>query len=178
VKHLGEMTIGELAAFVCTHLKNNGIDVVLSGGACVSIYSMNRYQSYDLDFIENITTSRKKIKEVLQKIGFIEEHRYFRNPETEFFLEFPPGPLSIGDEPVRETVEKEFPTGLLRLISPTDCIKDRLAAYYHWNDRQSLDQAILVAHTCDIDLGEIERWSMKEGRSNEFADIRDRLIKT
>ena len=178
MKPLGEMSIGELAAFVCTHLMDNGIEVVLSGGACVSIYTKNRYQSYDLDFIENVSARRKKIKEVLQKIGFIEEHRYFKNPETEFFLEFPPGPLSIGDEPVRETVEKEFSTGLLRLISPTDCIKDRLAAYYHWNDRQSLDQAILVALECEIDLEEIERWSMKEGRSNEFADIRARLMKT
>lgn len=176
MKLLREMTIGELAAFICTHLKNNGIDVVLSGGACVSIYTMNRYQSYDLDFIENIPTSRKKRKGVLHQIGFIEEHRYFRNPETEFFLEFPPGPLSIGDEPVSEILEKEFPTGLLRLISPTDCIKDRLAAFYHWNDRQSLEQAILVAQECDIDLGEIERWSVKEGMSREFADIRGRLM--
>ena len=111
------MTIGELAAFVCTYLKENGIDVVLSGGACVSIYTKNKYQSYDLDFIENILTSRKKIKEVLQRIGFIEEHRYFKHPDTKIFLEFPPGPLSIGDEPVRGTIEKEFSTGLLRLIS-------------------------------------------------------------
>ncbi len=61
------MSIGELAAFVCTHLKDNGIDVVLSGGACVSIYTKNRYQSYDLDFIENVSASRKKIKEVLRE---------------------------------------------------------------------------------------------------------------
>jgi hypothetical protein len=100
------MSMGALAAFVCSHLKKHGIDVVLADGACVSMYTMNKYQSYDLDFVENITTSRKKLKEVLQKIGFIEEHRYFRNPETEFFLEFPPGPLSFGDEPVREIIEK------------------------------------------------------------------------
>jgi hypothetical protein len=171
------MTIGELAAFVCTHLKDNGINVVLSGGACVSLFTENKYQSFDLDFIENVITSRKKIREVLQKIGFIEEHRYYKHPDTEFFLEFPPGPLSIGDEPVRETIEKEFSTGMLKLISPTDCVKDRLAAYYYWNDRQSLDQAILVAHTCDIDFGEIERWSVKEGKSREFVNIRDRLHK-
>jgi hypothetical protein len=175
VKPVGEMTIGELAAFVCTHLKNNGINVVLSGGACVSLFTENEYQSFDLDFIENVVTSRKKIREVLQKIGFIEEHRYYKHPDTNFFLEFPPGPLSIGDEPVREIIEKEFSTGVLKLLSPTDCVKDRLAAYYHWNDRQSLQQAILVAQTCDIDLDEIERWSIKEGKSREFADIRDRL---
>ena len=175
MKLIREMTIGELAAFVCTHLKDNGINVVLSGGACVSVFTENKYQSYDLDFIENVITSRKKIREVLQKIGFIEEHRYYKHPDTEFFLEFPPGPLSIGDEPVRETIEKEFSTGLLRLISPTDCVKDRLAAYYYWNDRQSLDQAILVAQACNVDFDEIERWSVKEGKSKEFADILDRL---
>ena len=175
MKPVGEMTIGELAAFVCTHLKNNGINVVLSGGACVSLFTENEYQSFDLDFIENVVTSRKKIREVLQKIGFIEEHRYYKHPDTKFFLEFPPGPLSIGDEPVREIIEKEFSTGVLKLLSPTDCVKDRLAAYYHWNDRQSLQQAILVAQTCDIDLDEIERWSIKEGKSREFADIRGRL---
>lgn len=175
MKPVGEMTIGELAAFVCTHLKNNGINVVLSGGACVSLFTENEYQSFDLDFIENVVTSRKKIREVLQKIGFIEEHRYYKHPDTKFFLEFPPGPLSIGDEPVREIIEKEFSTGVLKLLSPTDCVKDRLAAYYHWNDRQSLQQAILVAQTCDIDHDEIERWSIKEGKSREFADIRGRL---
>lgn len=171
------MTIGEVAAFVCSHLKKNGIDVVLSGGACVSIYSTNKYQSFDLDFIENITTSKKKLKEVLQEIGFTEDHRYFRNPETEFFLEFPPGPLSIGDEPVKEIAEKEYPEGLLRLISPTDCIKDRLSAFYYWNDRQCLEQAILVAQENEIDMGDIERWSAKEGKLEEFANIRNRLIR-
>jgi hypothetical protein len=39
------MTMGELAAFVCSHLQRNGIDVVLSGGGCVAIYSGGRYVS-------------------------------------------------------------------------------------------------------------------------------------
>lgn len=42
--------IKDLACFVYELLENNGIDAVLVGGACVSIYSQNRYQSYDLDF--------------------------------------------------------------------------------------------------------------------------------
>jgi|GEM_PF-4859020 len=62
---------------------------------------------------------------------------------------------------VRDIMEKAFSTGVLRLLSPTDCVKDRLAAYYRWNDRQSLQQAILVARMCDINLDEIERWSIK-----------------
>lgn len=43
MKSIPEMTIGEFGAFVSDHLKERGIDVVLSGGSCVTIYSSNRY---------------------------------------------------------------------------------------------------------------------------------------
>jgi hypothetical protein len=36
-------------------------------------------------------------------------------------------------------------TGILRIISATDCVKDRLAWYYHDNDKECLEQAVLVA---------------------------------
>jgi hypothetical protein len=68
-----------------------------------------------------------------------------------------------------------MPTGTLRVISPTDCVKDRLAAYYHWGDRQSLEQAILVAEESDVDLNEIKRWSEKEGKLGEFEALGHRI---
>ena len=64
--------------------------------------------------------------------------------------------------------EHKLPTGILRIISPTDCVKDRLAGYYHWNDLQCLEQASLVAEAIKIDLEEIERWSKVEGKLGEF----------
>jgi hypothetical protein len=45
VKPVKEMSVGELAAFISTHLKENGLEVVLSGGSCVAIYSHNQYVS-------------------------------------------------------------------------------------------------------------------------------------
>jgi hypothetical protein len=36
------------------------------------------------------------------EIGFTESNRYFFYPETEFFVEFPSGPLAVGSEPVKE----------------------------------------------------------------------------
>ena len=41
--------------------------------------------------------------------------------------------------------EISLETGTLLLLSPTDCVKDRLAAYFFWNDRLSLAQALGVA---------------------------------
>jgi len=64
----------------------------------------------------------------MQEIGFHERGRYFKHPESQFIIEFPVGPLAVGSEPVKQIDEIRFSTGVLRLISPTDCVKDRLAA--------------------------------------------------
>jgi len=55
------------------------------------------------------------------------------------------------------------------LLSPTDCVKDRLAAFYHWNDRQCLQQAVWVAQERAIDWKEIEWWSRREGKRKEHS---------
>ncbi|MDD2903899.1 MAG: hypothetical protein PHU44_15845 [Syntrophales bacterium] len=175
MKSISEMSVGELAALVYSYLKEHGIEVVLSGGACVTIYSQNKYISRDLDFIESGSTPRRKMKNLLGELGFFEERRYFRHPETDFFLEFPTGPLAVGREPVKETILLSFSTGTLRIISPTDCVKDRLAAYYHWGDRQSLEQAIMVVRDNVVDLQEVERWSGSEGNLAQFHAIKDLL---
>ena len=170
-----EMTQGELGAYVQSHLRNKGITVVLSGGAAVSIYSNDRYVSQDLDFINVYAVNRKLIRTAMEEIGFQEEGRYFKRSDTDFLIEFPAGPLAIGDEMIKNIVEKEFSTGILQIISPTDCVKDRLAAYYHWGDRQCLAQAEMVSQECPIDLDEIKRWSAREDKRAEFEKIRDRL---
>jgi hypothetical protein len=176
VKAISEMTIGELAAFVSSHLQHHGIEVVLSGGACVSIYSHGAYMSRDLDFIEIHYTKRQELRAALAEIGFAEQHRYFIHPETDFFLEFPAGPLAVGGEPVREVITLVLSTGSLKLISPTDSVKDRLAAYYFWDDRQALQQAILIAQAnTEVNLLEIGRWSQKEGKYEEFLKVKPLL---
>jgi hypothetical protein len=172
MKKLSEMGIAKLAAYVCSHLESHGIRVVLSGGSCVSIYTDNHYVSMDLDFIDRLHTARRTLKQVLAEIGFTEKNRYFGHPETEYFLEFPSGPLAVGGEPVGAIHEMILETGVLKLLSPTDCVKDRLAAFYHWNDRQCLQQAVWVAQEREVDWAEIERWSGKEGALEKFEEFR------
>jgi hypothetical protein len=175
MKKIREMSLGELAAFVSTHLRKNGIECILSGGGCVSIYTANRYQSYDLDFIESVSSGRKAVRKILGEIGFLEKNRYFKHPDIEYLIEFPSGPLSVGGQPIQKTVTLSFATGQLTLLSPTDCIKDRLAAYFHWNDMQCLEQARLVSESNRIDIGEIRRWSKAENKLEEFESIREML---
>jgi hypothetical protein len=175
MKPVGKMTQGELGAYIQSQLSEKGIEVVLSGGAAVAIYSNNKYVSKDLDLINIYGVNRRKIRDAMTAIGFYEEGRYFRHPDSQFFVEFPPGPLAIGEEPVKQIIEKKFSTGILKVISPTDCVKDRLAAYYHWGDQQSLLQAILVAQRNKINVDEIRRWSLAEGKLQEFERIKSKL---
>lgn len=177
MKSIRKMTQGELGAFVQSTLREKEIEVVLSGGAAVAIYSDNRYVSKDLDLINVYGVNRRKIRDAMITMGFYEEGRYYRHPDSQFFVEFPPGPLAIGQESVRQIVEKKFSTGILKVISPTDCVKDRLAAYYHWGDQQSLSQATLVAQKNKINVDEIRRWSLAEGKLEEFERIKDKLRK-
>ena len=95
--------------------------------------------------------------------------------DTDLFVEFPAGPLAVGEEPVRRVDEMQLPTGILRILSPTDCVKDRLAAFYHWDDRQSLEQALMVAEDNTVDIDEIRRWSEREGKPERFHQFRDML---
>jgi hypothetical protein len=131
----------------------------------------------DLDLVNVRFAKRQHIRSAIQEIGFQEEGRHFRHPDTELLIEFPPGPLAVGEEPVKKVDEHKLPTGILRIISPTDCVKDRLAGYYHWNDFQCLEQASLVAEAIEIDLEEIERWSKVEGKLGEFKRIRTRFVR-
>jgi hypothetical protein len=160
------MTLKEFALLVGKVLKQASIDAVLTGGAVVSIYTDNKYQSFDLDFITY--SSMKDLENAFSGSGFYREGRYFKHPETSFFIDFPAPPLSVGKMPVKEFKEIVSKNQYLKLLTPTYCVMDRLAAYYHWNDRQALVQAQLVAEENKIDLRKIKKWSLDEGMSEKF----------
>jgi hypothetical protein len=175
MKQIKNMKQVELAAYIQDSLRKERINVVLSGGSAVSFYSSDKYVSKDLDLINANFAKRSKIKSVMEKIGFHEQGRYFVNPETQFFVEFPDGPLSVGEEPVKEVSEFELATGTLQIVSATDCVKDRLCAFYFWNDQQGLEQAVLVAESQNVDLKELKRWSKVEDKEREYEIFKSKL---
>jgi len=167
------LPLKEFAILISDYLSTNGIDTVLSGGACVSIYTKNKYISYDLDFVLLSSGEQKKVKHLLAEIGFFEENRYFKHKDTEYFLDFVSPPLSVGGEPVKEIAEIKKGGRTLKLLSVTDCVKDRLAAFYHWGDRQALEQAVLVCRDNSVDFKEVERWSKNEGMSDKYKRFKE-----
>lgn len=159
---------------VSAELSRNNITAVLVGGACVSIYSHNKYESIDLDYVTHTPVS--ELKNVMNKLGFFQKSsRHFEHPKCPFFIEFPSPPVAIGHE---FPIKKFKSIKSLKLLTPTDSVKDRLAAYYHWNDPQSLDQALMVAKYQKINLRRIKKWSVEEKFLEKFERFRSLLKNT
>jgi len=121
--------------------------------------------------LQNISLRRLALLE----LGFKPEGRHFRHPEKPFLVEFLGPPLSIGATVVRKIAEIRASRRTLHLLSPTDCVKDRLAAFYFWNDRQALEQAVLVAFRQPGDLRDIKSWSRSEGLPERLAEFLRKL---
>ena len=173
-----QSTIEEVAAIVSDALESAGITATLSGGSAVTIYSNNQYLSRDLDFVTSAMIV--DLKPVLEGLGFehtgVPRQSQFRHPEVEWYVEFPPSPLSFGHLHVdpKDCAVINLPVGSLRIITPTQSVMDRLAAVYAWKDEQSRDQAIMVAVDQDIDWGALRTWFENEGESDdEFQRFRE-----
>lgn len=167
-------SIAEMGAIVCEALKQDGLDALLSGGAVVSIYTNNKYESFDLDFVS--LADRAKIKRTMLALGFIQDKsRHFTHPKNKIIVEFPGSAVRIGESLITEFNELKLAGGTLKLLTPTDCVKDRLAAFYHWNDRQGLDQAIWVCQAQAVKLESIKAWSKVEGKLKAFQEFEEAL---
>jgi len=161
VKISADTTLTELAAIISDALEQQNIIATLSGGAAVSIYSKNHYQSADLDFVT--TALVDELKEVLQPLGFIHSGNprlsVFDHPETDWYIEFPPAPLGFGGTYVDPAdcalIETKF--GKLRIITPTHSVMDRLIAAVAWNEPQSL------AQSGKLDWDKLDKWVLREG---------------
>jgi hypothetical protein len=168
-------TLQDVAAIVSNSLEQAGIAATLSGGAAVSIYTDNEYQSKDLDFVTAALVA--DISPVLDEPGFVHtgvpRMSQFSHPLIEWLVEFPPTPISFGHLHVshEQCATIELPAaGKLSIVTPTQSVMDRLAVAIAWNDAQSREQAILVAANQEIDWDELRTWFANEGEIDKEFD--------
>ena len=157
----------ELAAIITEALDKKDIKATLVGGAVVSIYTENEYESKDLDFIS--PAEHKKIIAVMTELGFSRVGKNFFHEETELSVEFPSGPIGIGDRvPIIPEGKIKVGTTTVILLSPTQSVMDRLAWFYFNNDRQCLDQAVMIAKKQPVKVMEVKKWSQEEKMEDKF----------
>jgi hypothetical protein len=164
-------TLKHVAAAVAKALGDARVSAVLTGGACATIHSRGAYQSEDLDLVLQSAPSQQTLDAAMASAGFTRKGDTYRHPATRFFVEFPRGPLSIGAD--LDVAHSSIVVNGVRvtLLSATDACRDRLAAYFHWKDRQSLDTAVAIAVRNRVNLARVKAWSVQEGAATEFDEF-------
>lgn len=173
-------SLPDVARAICTVLAQAGITVVLTGGSAATYYAPEAYQSVDIDFVVirfNRSDGSKGISEHLEGLGFIPQKNCYRHPDVPFPIEFPKGPLAVGQEILNKWKTEASSDGVLHVLTPTDSVKDRLAAFIHWNDHAGLAQALAVAKAVpgEVDLAAVASWAEAEGGGERFRTFLTRL---
>lgn len=174
-----ECTEEELWKYVAVHLKKHNIDTILVGGAVVSIYSEGAYESGDLDFVLT-DMFVKNLPVIMGEIGFLKKAgRHYEHPECKhLFVEFPSSFLEIGEDSQITPDEVTVEGTKIKILSPTDCVKDRLAGYMYFKSRDNFDQAILVAKKQPVNLASIKKWCLGENAPKIFEEFLSALKQT
>lgn len=165
----------DVATAIGAALERAGLRGVLSGGGCASIYTRGSYQSVDLDFIIQGPGTQKQLDVAMGSVGFVRRQNQYFHSQARFYVEFPPGPLGIGGDYRIEPVEIRSGGARLLLLSATDSCRDRLAGFYHWNDRQGLEVAVQIAARQKVDIERIREWSQRERAVPRFEAFLEEL---
>lgn len=141
----------------------------MTGGSAATFYAPQRYVSDDIDFV--VTFSGSGATEVLRSLDFVLRGDLYVHKRSRYTIDFVRGPLAVGDDLIArwDTVKRKRLK--LHIIRRTDSVRDRLAAYYHWNDVQSLHTARDVALSGPVDWQIVRRWSRNEGQLAKLEEL-------
>lgn len=168
----------DVAYAVCTALEQAGTIAVLTGGSAATVHSRGLYRSKDIDFVMTMDQGAGGATEVvLSGLGYQRGAFEFRHAVNPLRLDFPAGPLAVGDEYLRSWETRRRPGEVLFLLTAEDSVKDRLAAFLHWQDYRGLEQARAVYRGAGaaVDLSRIEDWVWREGGESRWSMIRAQL---
>lgn len=168
-------TLVDVAYAVCTRLAAARITAVLTGGSAATFWAPAALSSRDLDFV--LTVYAPGGEAALASLGYQRHLDYYVHTENPLPLEFPPGPLGIGDDLVTRWHTARRGAQVLHVLTATDACRDRLASYLFWDDFAGLEQALAVARAerRRVDLAAVEAWCKRQRALDKFILFRDRL---
>ena len=91
-------SLADVAVAVGDALRRAGIRAVLTGGACANLYSGGVYESLDADFVLGTPCATEDLDRALATLGFRRDRDRYVHADVSFFVEFPRGPLGIGED--------------------------------------------------------------------------------
>lgn len=152
---------------------------MLVGGSAATFHAPDAYQSMDLDFVARFAANNEReaaVVKVLAGLGYeLSGNTFVHKHGNPFTVEFPRGPAAIGDEILRSFDTLKEGNRILVVVTPTDCIRDRLAHFFYWNDNSALSAAIGVAQAqrSRVHFEVIRKWAVKiaEDAKIEYPQI-------
>ena len=170
-------SLRQVAFIVCTALDGAGVQVVLTGGSAATVYAPEAYQSRDLDFVIAFQSKGPMANQALERLGYHVQGNIYVHDASDLTLDFPPGPLTVGGEQVKDWDRLVDGRRHLNILKPTDVCRDRLAGFLFWNDRGSLEQAVAVARAQRdrVDFDSIRTWCARERAEEKFLQFRRQL---
>ena len=163
MKDFGNTSITAMAVIVAEHLKQQNIEVVLVGGLAVEIYTENLYLTKDIDLVNTNYQKPRLLSQSMAELGFRKQGRVYINETTDITIEFPPGPLAVGHNLIKDTTVAHVSHGSIPILYAKDVIKDRLAAFMHWQDKQSLIQALAIVLKHALNIAAFRGFCEQEG---------------
>jgi hypothetical protein len=163
-----QSTLEDVCFAVASALDAASVEAVLTGGSAAAIYAPEFYTSLDADFVLRRELRVSELEQILATIGYrpAATRGMFEHPKNRFTVDFPKGPLAVGRDYVKVTATLKRDREALRILTPTDSVKDRLAHFFHWDDHTALRAAVGVARSSygsEIDYDELLRWTDNEG---------------
>lgn len=64
---------------------------------------------------------------------------------------------------------------MLHILTPTDCVRDRLAWFIYHNDFSGMSQAVEVASRQQVDLDLVKKWCDREGAPTKYEIFKANL---
>jgi len=142
----------EVAAQASGYLERAGIRVAVVGGSAVTAYAPEVYTSKDIDFAAINGANRREFGSAVAPLGFKPDGRDFVHPDTPYTLDLVADTPYVDKRPITEFQTLPTMFGPVRVYKFEDALADRVAAFLHWGDSQSLDVAerALRARASDV----------------------------
>lgn len=151
---LRKASLIEVAAQAAQCLERAGIPVAVVGGSAVTAYAPEIYTSKDIDFAAIKGARRREFALAVGELGFQAKGRDFVHPQSPFSLDLVADTPYVDQRAVTKFATLETRFGPVRVYTFEDAIADRIAAFLHWGDSQSLD----VAERVVAARGDLSSW--------------------
>ncbi len=157
-----QTSLVDVAFAVCTSLDAVGTRAVLVGGSAATFYVPDAYVSGDADFVIQLSPDARAAAAAMRELGYELRGSIYFHGQNPYTVEFPPGPLAIGEDRAIVPVTVRRGEQLLHVLSPTDVVRDRLLWYLAYGDPNGLRVATDVASRVTVHDQVVRSWVESE----------------